>query len=441
MGYKMNFLFKRREKLNLLLVPCLTILLILYIITSQMFLLLFHGRYVYLYIAQILFLGIAVYMVINRKLLYVQSIPAGLIVISMFFSFSSALRNLELPYVQTAAAEWFQFIVLYFIAAFVEERIKADRFLKLIVTVLKWMCLVHVCFILAEYIMFHFKGINIRNLLFFDLLGMDTGNLWFDAGNAVTGFSFSQPLLSPMFIIGMLLFTNPLIRLLFLAVPFICDSSTAVAGACLCAVLLVISAIMDGKFKAAYIKERLKKMPLWQKIGYAVAFGGIVAVLLFGGFLGQILSEAEYLFARISHAGEEQHLVYFKDMIAIWKQSPIYQKLFGYGNGCSGYPMTVIRGYTTFPGPCIVECDIVDMVLSRGIFGLIAAYSLWIVNAVKGYRVDKRYAIATICFLVMGIGYNVQWHYMLFFMLLEAVCLAEKKDLYAVKQHKIDSKK
>ena len=425
-----RFLDKVREPVEKVLVPVLEAMVFAYVVLSEMLVVSYGGRYVYLYIAQVLFIGIVCYMILERRFIAVRSVPAALIAVAMFFSFSSALREMELPYVQTAAVEWIQFIVLYFIAAFSEDRIRrSNRFLAGLRVAFRAALLLQCVFILLEFLADKFLEINLRNLIFFDFLKVELPDVLYDPEKAVTGLMFSQVLLPPSLVMGMMMFTNPLIRLLFIGAAFVARSSTSIVGVCLATVLLFIGALIEGKFKPSAVKKAWEKTALWKKIVYPLAAVVLILAGIFGGVFEKALSEVHYLLSRLAVPEKEMHIKYYLDFGKAFSGESFYQKVFGFGNGCSGFPMKAL-GYNYFEECMIVESDILDTLLSKGIFGFIACYSLPISVMVRGFKTDKRYVIFPLCLFVMAFGYNVQWHYTLFFLLILAACLAEKKDLF-----------
>ena len=58
-----------------------------------------------------------------------------------------------------------------------------------------------------------------------------------------------------------------------------------------------------------------------------------------------------------------------------------------------------------------VECDVVNILISRGLFGFTMYYSFLAYILIAGFRVDRRYAAIMIPIIIEGFGYNIQWEY------------------------------
>ena len=86
----------------------------------------------------------------------------------------------------------------------------------------------------------------------------------------------------------------------------------------------------------------------------------------------------------------------------------------------------MLNGRDTVQQSWSVECDFVDLLISRGIFGFVAFYYFMLYIAVKGFKIDKLYTIAIIVIMIEGIGYNVQWAYVFFIELILFACVKAK---------------
>ena len=413
-----------------------------YTVLSQMLMVLFHQRYAYLYVAQLLFIGIMLFMALKKKLYYVHSLPVNFLLLSFFMSMTSSLRGMELTYVQASVGMLCQFGVLYFITAFIEEEIEesiAERpgkdigILKVFVLSMKFICLLQVVYIFAQFISYHFFGVYLNRLIFLDILKMDMSGILWPEWSACTGFTYSQPLLAPMFVIGMLLFSNIWIRILFILASFLCRSSTSIVGTSATAFFLLVAAVIDGKFKKENVKRYFAEMKGVKLVLQILTLFLMAAAIFFSGVFDKALEEAKYLYTRIFlSGGTEVHISYFSSVRTVLPEMGIYNLLFGYGNNCSGYPMNqfIHGGEEFFPVPSIVECDYIDTLFSRGIFGFAVTYGLLIFLAVKGFKTDKRYTVAAAAFLLMAAGYNIQWHYAMLFVFVLLLCLKHKSDIF-----------
>ena len=148
----------------------------------------------------------------------------------------------------------------------------------------------------------------------------------------------------------------------------------------------------------------------------------VVLVAVFGGIIlvatdsGQTLGNSivylwERLFGEGTDASTEAHFGYYMDYFTIIRESSLFQVLFGYGYGCSGYPITMMYDRYVTLDCWSIECDIINILVSRGIIGFIGYYAFLIYVMIKGWKIDYRYFVVMFTILIQGIGYNIQWDY------------------------------
>ena len=99
------------------------------------------------------------------------------------------------------------------------------------------------------------------------------------------------------------------------------------------------------------------------------------------------------LFGAEKDASTAAHLGYYSDYIKILKNSSLSQIIFAYGYGCSGYTITELYGRYADGGTWAIECDYVNILVSRGIIGFISYYSFLLYIMLKGIKIDIRYFI------------------------------------------------
>lgn len=88
--------------------------------------------------------------------------------------------------------------------------------------------------------------------------------------------------------------------------------------------------------------------------------------------------------------------------------------LFGYGQGCSDYPITIMEGQYSHLDSWSIESDIVSILVSRGIIGFLCYYTFLIYIYIKGRKLDYRYSAVIIPIIIQGFGYNVQGLYIFY---------------------------
>ena len=161
---------------------------------------------------------------------------------------------------------------------------------------------------------------------------------------------------------------------------------------------------------------------------------GVVAAYKIGLF-EIIISKFTFLFNRLfasqKDASTAAHFAYYSDYDKVLKSSTLLQIFFGYGHGCSGYPYSVLYNRYTDLANWAVECDVINILVSRGIFGFITHYYLLFYIMIKGQKIDYRYAAVIISIFIQGIGYNVQWDYVMFIELVLFLTIKLKINFFA----------
>ena len=84
-------------------------------------------------------------------------------------------------------------------------------------------------------------------------------------------------------------------------------------------------------------------------------------------------------------------------------------------------------------GNWAIECDIVNILVNRGIVGFALFYLFIFRMIVKGWKINKRYSIVAIAIFIQGFGYNVQWEYITLMEIVFYYCICNKIDFFADK--------
>ena len=91
---------------------------------------------------------------------------------------------------------------------------------------------------------------------------------------------------------------------------------------------------------------------------------------------------------------------------------------------------SLIYGRYAELGNWSIECDIVNILVNRGIIGFVLFYSFLISIIIKGWKFNKYYSIVVLAIVVQGLGYNVQWEYIILIELLFYLCIKYKIDFF-----------
>lgn len=378
------------------------------------------GRPIYVWL-ELLFVVVCILK--YKKYYAIKYIAINLMLLTRFLSAISAQTgNLPAYLHKSAIVQTVYALIAYLAVSYVYHAIEWKTFdtLSTIIKAFKLMVMVELFWIPLQFICYYAFSTDINKLLFVDTFHMVENAsfvrswVWYPSG-----LSWHSALLAPMFVIGLLIFDNLWVRVFIVADALICGNSTTLIGVILTLLLLFFPSLGE--------KKKIKTRTIF--IGGIVLIAGIFIAYRLGMY-EKMQSQFSYTFERLfTESGDEStaaHLKYFSDYFEIAKESSITQILFGYGEGCSGYPIWMLNGRDTVQQSWSVECDFVDLLISRGIFGFVAFYYFMLYIAVKGFKIDKLYTIAIIVIMIEGIGYNVQWAYVFFIELILFACVKAK---------------
>lgn len=385
-------------------------LMCLMMIASTMVVIQIARRELFL-LMQILFC--AIMLIYKKNIIFFEHKMINFLFITVGLSAVSACVE-ELPYsYQKAAVVMTIFLIpLYFALSYIYDLLKKDhQVLRVIIKGFKITCMIQLLWIPLQYVLYHFIGLDINKVLFVDLFHfVENATFIRDWSYYPSGLTWHSAVLAPMFVLAIVLFKNPLIRALVVFDAIICGNSTSLIGVCICIALLFFFYL-----KKNIIRIRLSKVQL-----VILGILGVVALMIMVrfGIVNMIWERIMYLYMRLF--GEQQdastaaHFSYFTDYFKVLPNSSPLQIIFGYGYGCSGYPISVMYDRYTELGNWAIECDIINILMSRGIAGFLAHYALLFYVCIKGIKIDYRYPAVMIPIIIQGIGYNVQWDYVLF---------------------------
>lgn len=333
-------------------------------------------------------------------LLFIEPLIAG------GFALSSTMT---IEYKKTAIDLAIMAIPLYISACFISYMIKKEKStIEIVIGAIKSVIIVEIIWFMIQLLLYRTTGTDINKMIFVDTLHMvDNASfvrswIWYPSG-----LSWHSAALAPLFVIGILVFDNTIIRSFILLESFLCGNSTTLLGVTCCFILLFLNALYTKKIK-------IKKQQFLVFLLIILLFCMAIMTTDLGDKMSMILNNLwTRLFSTEKDASTAAHLGYYSDYFKILKQSTLSQVIFGYGTGCSGYTITSLYGRYANGGTWAIESDYVNILVSRGIFGFVSYYwfLLWIL--VKGIKIDRRYGIFIVTILLQGFGYNIQFDYLL----------------------------
>ena len=331
---------------------------------------------------------------------------------------TAVFSNMPFSYKKAAVVMAIYAIPLYFAATYCIQLIKENKnILHLIIKTLKVMILTHCLWMPLQYFLYKVFEFDINNFLFVDVFGfLSNASFVRNWTYYPSGLTWHSAVLAPLFVLGLLLFKSYPVRLLILFDAFICGNSTALIGVGFCVALLILNKLLRREPLIVWTSKTKKQV-------VALVIICIIAGVFFGLF-NTVLDKVIFLFTRLfspnKDASTEAHLAYYTDYIKVLENSNIFQILFGYGSGCSGYPYTVMYNRYTDHGNWSVESDIMSILVGRGIAGFACFYTFLARLTIKGGKKDFRYLALMLPILLQGFGYNIQWDYL---MLIEIILL------------------
>ena len=337
-----------------------------------------------------------------------------------------AVFNPILSYKKSAMFMGGMSFLTYFTCLYINEQVKKISYtVRLIKDAFKAMALVQVVWVPIQYVVHLVSGLDINNLVFVNLLHFteDASFVraweWFPAGCC-----HHPAVIAPMFVIAYCLFDSLPLKLLIIFDSLICGSSTAFVGVFVTALLLF--------FNRLFKKKKVLKRKQLIIAGIVI----IVSVLVIAqtNVWTAITQRIFYLYARTSGISKDSstsaHFQYYLDYLEIVKRSNIFQILFGCGEGCSGMWASQMYGRYSTLGNWAIECDIVNILVNRGIVGFTLFYLFMFRMIIKGWKINKCYSIVTIAIFIQGFGYNVQWEYITLMEIVFYYCICNKIDFF-----------
>lgn len=371
----------------------------------------------------------------EKKLDFIKNRVILTVMLSIVLSTASAcLSDIPYSYKKAAVVTTIYLIPMYFTLSILSNKICKQRSLVYCIRrAIKIMCIIQLIWIPIQYLMYKLLGIDINQKIFVDFFHcVENASFvrswkWYPSG-----LSWHSAVLAPMFVIAFVLFDNFYMRLFIIFDALICGNSTSIVGVCLCCGALLFFNLNEKKGKITYRKNKLFIFLI-----FALIAGAVLGKMgFFELFFEKILHIFQRIFGANKDASTEAHFAYFTDYGIVLKKSSLKQILFGYGHGCSGYPYSVLYDRYTNLASWSVECDIIDILVSRGIFGFLVYYYFLFSICVKGYKIDYRYTAIMIPVLVQGIGYNIQWDYILFIEMLMFIMIQKKVNFFDEKKDK-----
>lgn len=367
------------------------------------------------------------------RLVFVRSSAVNAVAILLLITaVSGAFSNLPWSYKGYSLIMVAILALTYFAFAYIVDDVRAGaletddvfRFIRI-------GFLVQILYLPVQYLLYKAVGFDVNRFLFRDLLHLMSEPTFFRQGAYYpSAFVWHSAVLAPMLVLALLMFDQLWIRAFIVVDAMLCGNNTALIGVLLAAMLL-------GFF---WIAKRPKAVR--EKILITVIFFAAVGAVLIaaGGLWQKIAEKASYLVYRITATDQDSssaaHASYYLLYPEVLKSNSLFANLFGTGYASSGFSITALNGQYAGLRHWVVESDIMDILISRGIVGFISYYFFLAVIAVRGFKIDRRYTIAVLVVALQGITYNVQFEYLFFIELIMFASAAFGKNFFAAPERK-----
>ena len=229
----------------------------------------------------------------------------------------------------------------------------------------------------------------------------------FTEHSIVCGLHWQRANLTPILITYYFINPNMYIRLLLFAIAVLSESTTSQLLIVLCFLISLIKYAKDGK---------IKKRELF--IG-AVLLSG-VAFIVGNGTLMYLVNRILLKFRNITDndymagAASKIHVRYYTSLPYIYRQFSAFSILFGTGLYSSGHAFERFVGQYVGHSAWIIECDVVGILIERGIIGFIAFYGMLLKMIKSFFKKNNATYLIIIVAIVGGITYNI--HFMWFWL-------------------------
>ncbi len=331
----------------------------------------------------------------------------------------------ELPDAHRKAAVYLTALTLpsFFTASYLEKLIKKDiNWVNVVVGSLRAMCVFQMVWCLLQFVCYRI-GIDLNKLLFSDLLHLVENAS--SMKGVVSGFSWHQSSLAPILVVSLFMFNSIWAKLIIIFIATVAGNSTVLIGTGLYFCIML--------FDYMIVRHKVRRKTLI--IIVFIIFSGLVVGFELG-LVNKVIEEIVFIFNRVTGNVHDDsaigHMRYFWAFPQVMDISTTSQKLFGYGSGCSGYPINVL--FNQFPHlefqNWSVECDIMNTIYSWGIVGFVLYYALLLFNIIKGATINKNYAYLVFIIVIEGITYNVQYDWMILLMCFIYICIKNRIDFF-----------
>ncbi len=316
-----------------------------------------------------------------------------------------------LSYRKAAIAEFILLIPVYFTYAYLEYATQDNcELLSILKKGVQCACVIQLVWCLLQFVLYRLWTIDLNQIVFVNILHTVESASHYKAGAFLpSGMCWHAAFMAPVAAISYMIFDNWVIKGLAVLDAIVCNNATALIVICICVFL-------DFIFQLRRCNETKKIRA--QSLAAVLVLIVLIPYVMKTGIWKTVLEKVVYIIQRITGSAfdggsADAHIRYYTDYPKVLQRSSLIQILFGYGLGCSGYPISVIKGQYDALKSWAVESDVIDILVSRGVFGFFIFYG-WIIRiAARGIKTDYRYFVLAVALAAGGITYNIQFDWVI----------------------------
>lgn len=281
-------------------------------------------------------------------------------------------------------------------------------------------CVIQVVWCYLQMLFYHIFHLDINKLIFTDFMHVQETTSYFRKGHLViNGITSNAGMLAPVFIIGMMMTNNALLKAAIAALCLLSGNSSLIIG-------IFVYFLLSGVKQWKKIQvNRIRKghiligTGLLAAVCVVLSFRSEFALLdrfqeLFVYFIDRIIS----IFRQnITDGSTFAHVRYYTAIPYILSNTDLITNLFGYGLGCAGIPYSLLfHQYTTLIW--IPESDFVAYLFNGGIAGVLLYYIFLARIVMRGIRLDYKYFVGMVSLIMVGFFYGIQLNWVILFELI-----------------------
>lgn len=380
-------------------------------------LLLNFGKFSTFQVLELVFVLYAVFFLQKMYLTREKSVRLMFLLMTLTFVIAMVCR-FSGGWFKTAMLAYFFFVPIFFMYGHFEHYF--DEFtMENYIRGLKVGIIIQLLWCILQILFFYLFRIDVNAYIFTDILGViENASKYGNGVMCVSGLCWHPANLAPLLVIAICLMNNFYIKILSVVIAAFSGNSTVVIGVLISIILLCLIQIFTEKNV-----EMLHSNVMFVVTGIFLA---IFVVIFKPEILSKVIESIGYVFKRVFSEDKVSstiaHMRYYTSLGEVMKRSSLLNIVFGYGEGCSGYPFTAYFGqYTGLIWT--VESDIVDTLLSRGILGFLVYYYWLIKIVIKSWKYDKKIFVCLFSLLLEGITYNIQFSWVILFEIIIYICI------------------